>query len=115
MQDYARVTFDLDADFADLFGWNTKQIFLSLAAEYPSRAHVRAGPPLPFRSAAYSAPAFLLPYVTDSWLLHHYHELQAHNQVVVWDRIVRRKQDAHVMLDEAVNKYGFREVSRSFA
>jgi hypothetical protein len=35
--------------------------------------------------------------------------------VVVWDRIVRDKSDAHVKLHEGMNKYGFREVSKSFS
>jgi signal peptidase complex subunit 3 len=40
VQDYAKVVFDIDADFTKLFNWNTKQVFLSLAAEYDSNAHV---------------------------------------------------------------------------
>lgn len=42
LQDYAKVSFDIDADFTPLFNWNTKQVFLSLAADYDSRAHVSA-------------------------------------------------------------------------
>lgn len=40
VQDFAKVTFDMDADFTPLFNWNTKQIFLSLVAEYGSSRHV---------------------------------------------------------------------------
>lgn len=40
VQDYVKVVFDIDADFSKLFNWNTKQVFLSLAAEYDSKAHV---------------------------------------------------------------------------
>ncbi|SPO26048.1 related to SPC3 - signal peptidase subunit [Ustilago trichophora] len=36
------------------------------------------------------------------------------NEVVIWDRILRTKQDAHVSLNSARNKYGFREVGRQF-
>jgi signal peptidase complex subunit 3 len=42
LQDYAKVDFDIDADFTPLFNWNTKQVFLSLAADYDSKAHVSA-------------------------------------------------------------------------
>ena len=41
IQDFAKVTFDMDADFTPLFNWNTKQVFLSLVAEYSSLRHVR--------------------------------------------------------------------------
>lgn len=36
------------------------------------------------------------------------------NTVVLWDRIVRRREDAHVVLQDAGNKYAVREVGRSF-
>lgn len=32
-----RITFDLDADLAPLFNWNTKQVFVYLTAEYPGK------------------------------------------------------------------------------
>ncbi|KAI8970943.1 signal peptidase 22kDa subunit [Pilobolus umbonatus] len=34
--EFARMTFDIDADFTPLFNWNTKQIFVSAVAEYES-------------------------------------------------------------------------------
>lgn len=77
IQDFVEVDFSIDADFAPLFDWNTKQVFVSLAAQYDSKKHTR-------------------------------------NEVVIWDRILRSKQDAHVALDTVRNKYGFREVGRSF-
>lgn len=40
--------------------------------------------------------------------------LQVTNDVVVWDRIVRRKKDAHLKIAGAKNKYAFRDFSRSF-
>ncbi|KIS70186.1 signal peptidase complex subunit SPC3 [Mycosarcoma maydis] len=76
IQDFVQVDFNIDADFAPLFDWNTKQVFVSLSASYDSAKHV--------------------------------------SEVVIWDRILRSKQDAHVALNTAKNKYGFREVSRSF-
>lgn len=35
-EEYAHVTFDLDADLSSLFNWNTKQIFTWISASYPS-------------------------------------------------------------------------------
>ncbi|CZT21441.1 related to SPC3-signal peptidase subunit [Ramularia collo-cygni] len=37
-EEYAHVTFDLDADLSSLFNWNTKQIFLYVVASYPSKS-----------------------------------------------------------------------------
>lgn len=37
------------------------------------------------------------------------------NSVVIWDRIVRRKQDANLSIRGAKNKYHFKEVTRTFA
>ncbi|KAI9726084.1 MAG: hypothetical protein M1828_002092 [Chrysothrix sp. TS-e1954] len=34
-EEYAHVKFDLDVDLSDLFGWNTKQVFLYVTASYP--------------------------------------------------------------------------------
>ncbi|KDN41429.1 signal peptidase 22 kDa subunit [Tilletiaria anomala UBC 951] len=76
-QEYLTTEFDIDADFSGLFNWNTKQVFVSLAAEYISSKHPQ-------------------------------------NQVVVWDHIIRSKADAHVQAKGNLNKYGFREVSKSF-
>lgn len=39
VQDFMKVSFDIDADFTSLFNWNTKQVFLSLVAEYPTKRH----------------------------------------------------------------------------
>ncbi|KAK5120889.1 hypothetical protein LTR85_005956 [Meristemomyces frigidus] len=35
-EEYAHVKFDLDADLTSLFNWNTKQLYLSITASYPS-------------------------------------------------------------------------------
>ncbi|GAA94749.1 uncharacterized protein L969DRAFT_87525 [Mixia osmundae IAM 14324] len=37
-----------------------------------------------------------------------------HNEVVIWDRIIRRKQDARVNIGGAKNKYRFKEISGKF-
>ncbi|EME82411.1 uncharacterized protein MYCFIDRAFT_52704 [Pseudocercospora fijiensis CIRAD86] len=36
-EEYAHVTFDLDADLSSLFNWNTKQVFAYITASYPSK------------------------------------------------------------------------------
>lgn len=40
IQDFVEVSFDVDADFTGLFNWNTKQVFVSLAAQYDTKKHV---------------------------------------------------------------------------
>ncbi|KAL8953776.1 MAG: hypothetical protein Q9222_000393 [Ikaeria aurantiellina] len=35
-EEYAHIRFDLDADLASLFNWNTKQLFVWITATYPS-------------------------------------------------------------------------------
>lgn len=62
-----------------LWNWNTKQIFLWLEVEYRGVDETTG--------QAGEGP----------W-----------SRAVVWDRIVRRKQDANVLLDMARNKYGVR-------
>ncbi|KAI8389474.1 signal peptidase 22kDa subunit [Blakeslea trispora] len=32
--EFARLTFDIDADFTPMFNWNTKQVFVTVVAEY---------------------------------------------------------------------------------
>lgn len=36
------------------------------------------------------------------------------NEIVIWDRIVRRREDATIHIDNGSNKYAFREISKSF-
>ncbi|KAI8141278.1 signal peptidase subunit-domain-containing protein [Fennellomyces sp. T-0311] len=38
---FARLTFDLDADFTPIFNWNTKQVFVTVVAEYETKTHDR--------------------------------------------------------------------------
>ncbi|KAM5533719.1 hypothetical protein V8D89_012592 [Ganoderma adspersum] len=75
-QDFTFVNFNLTADLTPLFNWNTKQLFLYVAAEYENKQGTK-------------------------------------NDVVIWDRIVRRKEDAQISV-AGRNKYVFREVSTSF-
>ena len=51
---------------------------------------------------------------TDVSLLKLISLLQPLNQVVVWDSIIRKKADARIQTKANINKYGFREVSKSF-
>ncbi|KAF2170775.1 hypothetical protein M409DRAFT_35854 [Zasmidium cellare ATCC 36951] len=44
-EEYAHITFTLDADLTSLFNWNTKQIFLWVSASYPSPNNHPATPP----------------------------------------------------------------------
>ncbi|SPO37884.1 related to SPC3 - signal peptidase subunit [Pseudozyma flocculosa] len=76
-QDYIVTSFDIQANFTDLFRWNTKQVFVSLVAEYQDAKNQS-------------------------------------NSVVIWDRILRTPSSAYVDLQDEQNKYGFREVSKSF-
>ena len=39
---------------------------------------------------------------------------QPANQVVIWDRIVRRRSDALINIADGKNKYPFREIGDSF-
>ncbi|KAI8340138.1 signal peptidase 22kDa subunit [Chlamydoabsidia padenii] len=39
--EFARLAFDLDADFTPLFNWNTKQVFVTVVAEYETKTHNR--------------------------------------------------------------------------
>nr|VWP02495.1 D-xylose-proton symporter [Ganoderma boninense] len=70
------LTQSLFQDLTPLFNWNTKQLFLYVAAEYENKQGTK-------------------------------------NDVVIWDRIVRRKEDAQISV-AGRNKYVFREVSASF-
>ncbi|WBW71945.1 signal peptidase subunit Spc3 [Schizosaccharomyces osmophilus] len=38
-QNYAQVKFDLDADFSNLWTWNTKHVVVYLVASYPTEKH----------------------------------------------------------------------------
>ncbi|KAG7085766.1 hypothetical protein E1B28_003307 [Marasmius oreades] len=75
-QEMAFVNFNVTADLTPLFNWNTKQLFVSLEAEYENTQGVK-------------------------------------NEIVIWDRIVRSKDDAFIRI-VGKNKYAFREISSTF-
>ena len=68
--DLGFLTFDLHADFAPLFNWNVKQLFLYLTAEYETPNNVV-------------------------------------NQVVLWDKIVKRGENALLDYRSMNTKYYF--------
>ncbi|KAI8056310.1 signal peptidase 22kDa subunit [Gilbertella persicaria] len=35
--EFARLTFDIDADFTPMFNWNTKQVFVTVVADYQNK------------------------------------------------------------------------------
>ncbi|KAF9074524.1 signal peptidase 22kDa subunit [Rhodocollybia butyracea] len=72
-QEMGFLNFNMTADLSPLFTWNTKQLFVSLEAEYENIKGVN-------------------------------------NTIVLWDRIVRRPEDAKVNVVGARNKYAFKEV-----
>ncbi|KAI9496198.1 signal peptidase 22kDa subunit [Zychaea mexicana] len=75
---FARFAFDLDADFTPAFNWNTKQVFVTVVAEYETKTHDR-------------------------------------NSVVLWDKIITRKEDASLSLRNIANKYALVDVSRKWS
>ncbi|KAK9367772.1 signal peptidase 22kDa subunit [Lipomyces kononenkoae] len=75
-QEYALMKFDLEADLTPLFTWNTKQLFVYLAATYPGK-----------------------PYA---------------NKVVVWDAIIRNKEDALLSLSDITADYSIYDVTGKF-
>jgi hypothetical protein len=82
------------ADLTPLFNWNTKQLFIYFVAEYQTADYVREPCPGPTQLTARVQPV---------------------NQVVIWDRIVKRKADARINLSGAKNKYAFKEISNTFS
>ncbi|CEJ05007.1 hypothetical protein RMCBS344292_18955 [Rhizopus microsporus] len=40
--EFARLSFDIDADFSKLFNWNTKQIFVTVVADYETDKYEKA-------------------------------------------------------------------------
>lgn len=79
------------ADLTPLFHWNTKQVFLQFVGEYSTVDNVRM---LSGDAAGTNAT------------------LQPNNQIVIWDRIVRRKRDARVNIEGLKNKYAFKDIAR---
>ncbi|CAG8441683.1 3126_t:CDS:10 [Ambispora leptoticha] len=76
--EFAFVNMDIDADLTSLFNWNTKQLFVTVVAEYESETHDV-------------------------------------NQIVLWDSVIRSKEDANITLKQLQNKYNFHDISPSFS
>lgn len=96
---FAKVNFDLDVDFTPVFNWNTKQVFVTVVAEYESKTHVS-------EKVICSIPRSL----KSLWLLF----MQDRNSIVLWDHIIESKQDANLTLRNIQNKYAFIDVSRKW-
>ncbi|KAF2745027.1 signal peptidase 22 kDa subunit [Sporormia fimetaria CBS 119925] len=64
-EEYAHISFDLDADLSTLFNWNTKQVFLYIKAIYPS-----SKPSLPASEAIIWDA--ILPGTSAPWHQNHY-------------------------------------------
>ncbi|CAI8046774.1 Signal peptidase complex subunit 3 [Geodia barretti] len=87
LKDLATLKFDLGANLSSLFDWNTKQLFVLVTAHYRTRNNVRV------------TVVDVLPVT---------HPLpQPRNQVVLWDRIIRRGDSAILDLRSAATKYNF--------
>ncbi|ORY79064.1 signal peptidase 22kDa subunit [Protomyces lactucae-debilis] len=86
-QEYAHVTFDLQADFTPLFNdWNTKQVFAYLVAEYAALPKPVAG-------------------TVAKW---------KENKVTVWDAIIQTPKKAKVSLAKKRNKYPIGDIAKVF-
>ncbi|KAI8886127.1 SPC22-domain-containing protein, partial [Backusella circina FSU 941] len=72
--EFARLLFNLDADFTPIFDWNTKHVFVTVVAEYQTHQYDR-------------------------------------NLISIWDKIITRKEDAHLQLHNASNKYAIVDIS----
>ena len=91
-----------------MFHWNTKQLFLYLEAEYTNDQAVSFA--IWILSFFYVGSRALVQSTKDLADIGYF---QVKNEVVIWDRIVRRKEDAVVNV-VGKNKYMFRELSASF-
>ena len=77
-------------DLNKLFDWNVKQLFLYLIAEYTTPINVSDD------RYVRSSPIRLLSSL-----------LQSLNQVILWDKILLRGQNAHVDVRDIATKYYF--------
>ncbi|KAJ1915689.1 Signal peptidase complex subunit [Mycoemilia scoparia] len=71
--EFARLTFDIDADLSSMFNWNTKQLFAYITVDYPTAK-------------------------------------KKNNNVVIWDRIITKKQRSTLRMRKHHNKYLFRDI-----
>lgn len=81
-----------DSDLSGLFDWNTKQLFVLVTAHYQTRNNVS------FTCTCYFYQTSLSVTLPD---------LQPRNQVVLWDRIIRRGDSAVLDMHSAATKYNF--------
>lgn len=88
-------------DFTPLFNWNTKQLFVYLEAEYTNGQGVSNLLPG-------SIDVMPLEIPSSNWSF-----LEVNNTVVLWDRIVQRKEDAMIDVVQK-DKYKLRDLSGSF-
>jgi hypothetical protein len=71
------------ADLRDVFNWNMKQLFVWVNIEYETESRVR------------TASAFAAVWLIDRFW---HHIAQKFNQVSIWDRIIRNREDAKLSL-----------------
>ena len=103
-------------DLRPIFHWNTKQLFLYLSAEYNNTQGVCSHLPC-FNVCSPRKRVSNVPLhraISNSSQTHSAFQFQIINEVVIWDRIVRRKEDAIIHIDNVSNKYAVREISKSF-
>ena len=68
--DEAHLAFDIDADLTSVFSWNTKQLFVWLAAEYSTPKHVKSSVSVWDRIVESKEDAHLvLPFVRNKYKL----------------------------------------------
>lgn len=94
-REYAFVKFDLSTDLRPLFNWNTKQVFVSLVADYSTPSYVSS--------------FFLKRELRDTDL-----DFQPENSVVLWDRILTSSRHARINLQDARQKYEYKTREPSF-
>lgn len=100
---HPQITTDLSA----AFDWNIKQLFVFLVVEYQSKKNVRRHLLANAHAYAHPAPA-AQPTRTDPENTHT-HTKQVLSQVVVWDRIVERKEDAVLDMEAEFLDYPLRD------
>lgn len=90
VQDLGYLTFDLQTDLSGLLNWNVKQLFLYLTAEYKTEAN---------ELNQVLQPAFSCDVV--------FFNLYVSFQVVLWDKIILRGENAVLDFKNMNTKYYF--------
>jgi len=109
------------SDFSHLFDWNTKQLFVLLAANYKTKKNVSptdliltipcahtGGEPVSWDKNMY----ITLHSNWETYSSIAYTHTQVVNQVLLWDKIIRRGDSPLVELHTAKSKYGFLDDGR---